>query len=82
MLMDTLLNRKIQVESSGKVQGHDSAEDARAAGELVLLKVMEKWRDLRYSGWTLDEATGDFVPPPDLTAAPGLTVEFLEAAAQ
>lgn len=80
MLMDTLLNRKIQVENSGKVQGHDSAEDARAAGELVHLKVMEKWRDLRYNGWTLDEATGHFVPPPDPVAPPGLTVEFLEAA--
>lgn len=80
MLMDNLLNRKIQVETGGKVQGHDSAEDARAAGELVHLKVMEKWRDMRYSGWTLDETSGGFIPPPDPVAPPGLTVEFLEAA--
>jgi hypothetical protein len=79
MLMDTLLNRKIQVETDGKIQGHDSAEDARAAGELVLLKVMEKWQEMRFNRWTLDKKTGEFVEPPDL-AAPGLTVEFLEAA--
>ncbi|KAK1976730.1 exonuclease [Colletotrichum cereale] len=41
MLMDNLLNRKIQVETVGKVQGHDSAEDARAAGDLVRFKLSE-----------------------------------------
>jgi hypothetical protein len=62
MLMETQLNRAIQVETvDGKVVGHDSAEDARAAGELVRLKVMEKWKDLKAEGWTVEE--GGFVAP-------------------
>ncbi|KAK4121308.1 hypothetical protein N657DRAFT_635892 [Parathielavia appendiculata] len=63
MLMETQLNRAIQVEEvDGKATGHDSAEDARAAGELVRLKVMEKWRDMRAQGWRVLEE-GEFVPP-------------------
>jgi hypothetical protein len=62
MLMETQLNRTIQVEEvDGKAVGHDSAEDARAAGELVRLKVMEKWRDMQGLGWRLVD--GEFVPP-------------------
>ncbi|TEA20075.1 RNA exonuclease 3 [Colletotrichum sidae] len=53
MLMDTLLNRKIQVETTGKVQGHDSAEDARAAGDLVRLKLSEEWKNMKIKGWKL-----------------------------
>lgn len=71
MLMDRLLNRQIQVETGDDVRGHDSLEDARAAGELVHLKVMEKWQEMRHDGWTLDGDTGDFVPPK-------LTAEYLE----
>ncbi|KAK0635917.1 hypothetical protein B0T17DRAFT_468840, partial [Bombardia bombarda] len=62
MLMASLLNRSIQVEGTGKtVIGHDSAEDARAAGELVRLKVMEKWRMMKGLGWKL--VGEEFVPP-------------------
>ncbi|KAL4723713.1 RNA exonuclease 3 [Fusarium chlamydosporum] len=39
MLMDVHLNRKIQQETGPKMLGHDSAEDARAAGDLVRLKI-------------------------------------------
>ncbi|KAM0272859.1 hypothetical protein ACHAQH_008545 [Verticillium albo-atrum] len=87
MLMETLLNRKIQMETHGKIQGHDSAEDARAAGELAHLKVMEEWQNMRFKGWKLDKTTGDFVPPKDASIEEmsggvddtKLTVEFLEA---
>ena len=62
MLMETQLNKIIQVEEvEGKAVGHDSAEDARAAGELVRLKVQEKWAAMKGEGWSL---VGDeFVPP-------------------
>jgi hypothetical protein len=61
MLMETQLNKAIQVEVEGKAMGHDSAEDARAAGELVRLKVQEKWSTMRGQGWSLVD--GQFVPP-------------------
>ncbi|KAK4234487.1 hypothetical protein C8A03DRAFT_37738 [Achaetomium macrosporum] len=62
MLMETRLNKAIQVEEvDGKAMGHDSAEDARAAGELVRLKVQEKWSDMKREGWRI--VHGKFVPP-------------------
>jgi hypothetical protein len=61
MLMETQLNKAIQVEVEGKAMGHDSAEDARAAGELVRLKVQEKWGAMKGQGWSLVD--GEFVPP-------------------
>ncbi|KAK4033866.1 hypothetical protein C8A01DRAFT_19259 [Parachaetomium inaequale] len=61
MLMETQLNKAIQVEVEGKAMGHDSAEDARAAGELVRLKVQERWGAMKGQGWTLVD--GEFVPP-------------------
>ncbi|GAB1315161.1 RNA exonuclease 3 [Madurella fahalii] len=61
MLMETQLNKAIQVEVDGNARGHDSAEDARAAGELVRLKVQEKWADMKSRGWRLVD--GQFVPP-------------------
>ena len=68
-LMMSQLNKVIQVEadpgSGGKVLGHDSAEDARAAGELVRWKVQNKWREMQKKGWTLVD--GEFVPPPSLS---------------
>jgi RNA exonuclease 1 len=91
MLMETVLNRQIQIESSaeGKVQGHDSAEDARAAGELVRFKLEGEWRKMRNDGWKLVD--GAFVAPGlgvgkeakigAATAEDGkLTAEFLESA--
>ncbi|KAI6092216.1 hypothetical protein F4821DRAFT_225156 [Hypoxylon rubiginosum] len=61
-LMERLLNRKIQVETDDdRPEGHDSAEDARAAGELVRLKVRDDWCDLQWKGWKLKD--GEIVPP-------------------
>lgn len=61
MLASRHLEKHIQVEDSS-IQGHDSAEDARAAGELARLKVKEEWEAMKLRGWTLK---GDeFVPPP------------------
>ncbi|KAJ9156703.1 RNA exonuclease 3-like protein 2 [Pleurostoma richardsiae] len=78
MLMETKLNRQIQVESGadGKVQGHDSAEDARAAGDLVRLKVKEEWERMKSQGWKLVD--GDFVAPIEKDKDGGLTEAFLE----
>jgi len=42
------LHRSIQ---TGGERGHDSAEDARATGDLVRVKVGEKWKVLRATGW-------------------------------
>ncbi|KAI2779780.1 hypothetical protein F4815DRAFT_472166 [Daldinia loculata] len=62
MLMETLLNQKIQKEADETTpEGHDSAEDARAAGELVRLKVRDEWKDLRMKGWSLQD--GELAPP-------------------
>jgi RNA exonuclease 1 len=55
------LNREIQVEEVGVV-GHDSGEDARAAGDLVRLKVAQKWKAMMREGWSLVD--GEIVPPP------------------
>ncbi|KAI1764114.1 hypothetical protein GGR53DRAFT_333069 [Hypoxylon sp. FL1150] len=61
-LMDRLLNRKIQREADDdRPEGHDSAEDARAAGELVRLKVRDEWCELQWKGWVLKD--GKIVPP-------------------
>lgn len=65
MLASRHLEKHIQVENSS-MQGHDSAEDARAAGELARLKVKEEWEAMKRQGWTLK---GDeFVPPPSTRA--------------
>ncbi|KAK4224420.1 hypothetical protein QBC38DRAFT_485519 [Podospora fimiseda] len=84
-LMETKLNRAIQVEKTGEgvMGGHDSAEDARAAGELVRFKVMEKWKQMKLDGWTIREGGEVFEPPSDQQkkrkrAERGLTTEFLE----
>ncbi|KAI1778230.1 hypothetical protein F4818DRAFT_405246 [Hypoxylon cercidicola] len=62
VLMDTLLNRKIQRETDeDQPEGHDSAEDARAAGELARLKVRDEWCDLMWKGWEIKD--GKIVPP-------------------
>lgn len=62
MLMETKLNRHIQMEPQpGQLSGHDSAEDARAAGDLVRLKVKSEWLKMKDLGWTF--ANGKLVPP-------------------
>lgn len=73
MLMDRHLNKKIQQETGPKMLGHDSAEDARAAGELVHFKLLERWNEMKRAGWKLVE--GDFVSPDNQGK---LTEEFLE----
>lgn len=82
-LMSTHLNRKIQVQTGPKMTGHDSAEDARAAGELVRFRVAKEWADMKRDGWKVVD--GQFVSP----VANGsdkkdgaLTEEFIEAAAE
>lgn len=57
-LMKKHLDRDIQMAGS---QGHDSKEDARAAGDLVRLKVAESWKTMKRDGWTVRE--GGFIPP-------------------
>ncbi|MCJ1455103.1 RNA exonuclease 3 [Mycoblastus sanguinarius] len=58
VLMKKHLDRDIQM---GGDQGHDSKEDARAAGDLVRLKVAEMWKSMKSSGWTVRKT--DFFPP-------------------
>ncbi|KAK3681418.1 hypothetical protein B0T22DRAFT_305636 [Podospora appendiculata] len=87
MLMEKHLNKAIQVEKDGVVVGHDSAEDARAAGELVRLKVAEQWAGMKAKGWKLVD--GAFASPEWVARAGsagaaaalvggGLSEEFLE----
>lgn len=73
MLMEHHLNKAIQIDTG---RGHDSAEDARSAGELVRLKVQEKWRYMQKDGWKLDN--GVFVAPGEKTAEGKLTEKFIE----
>lgn len=82
MLMDVHLGRKIQQETGPKMLGHDSAEDARAAGDLVRLKVRNEWMDMQRAGWRLLD--GEFAEPGKKTkrvpgeASGNLTAEFIE----
>ncbi|MDA4132954.1 MAG: 3'-5' exonuclease, partial [Thaumarchaeota archaeon] len=78
-LMHNLLGRQIQIEAPAGAGasprgGHDSAEDARAAGELVRLKVRDEWRVMKLDGWSLVD--GEFVSPRGKTGL--LTEKFLE----
>ncbi|GAP85882.1 putative REX3-RNA member of the family of 3`-5` exonuclease [Rosellinia necatrix] len=64
-LMQTKLGRMIQEEpKEGSPEGHDSAEDARAAGDLVRLKIRDEWKDMRMKGWTTG-AAGELLAPGD-----------------
>lgn len=77
MLMDVHLNRKIQQETGPKMLGHDSAEDARAAGDLVRLKVRNEWMDMQRLGWRMVD--GKFVAPGQVYGEKVLTEEFIES---
>lgn len=57
-LMKKHLDRDIQM---GGDQGHDSKEDARAAGHLVRLKVSEMWKSMKRDGWSVRKR--EFFPP-------------------
>lgn len=59
VLMKMHLGRDIQM---GGDQGHDSKEDARAAGDLVRFRVGEMWQKMRGEGWT--KRDGEFFPGP------------------
>lgn len=61
-LMSTHLHRRIQVQHGPKMLGHDSAEDARAAGELVRFRLAREWADMKRAGWTVVD--GALVAPP------------------
>ncbi|KAI9845147.1 MAG: RNA exonuclease 3 [Sclerophora amabilis] len=50
MLMSKHLERDIQLVDSKT--GHDSKEDARAAGDLVRWKIAQEWKKLKREGWT------------------------------
>ena len=58
VLMKKHLDRDIQMAGAA---GHDSKEDARAAGDLVRLKVAETWNKMRREGWTVRK--DEFLPP-------------------
>ncbi|PSN66531.1 hypothetical protein BS50DRAFT_494740 [Corynespora cassiicola Philippines] len=45
----------------GGAAGHDSAEDARAAGELIRYKVMREWKHMKEDGWEAHD--GKLYPP-------------------
>ncbi|KAH8590329.1 hypothetical protein B0O99DRAFT_470315, partial [Bisporella sp. PMI_857] len=53
-LMATHLNRDIQVVKNGQMNGHDSKEDANAAGELVKLALAKEWAKMKRDGWTVE----------------------------
>jgi hypothetical protein len=57
-LSQRILNRAIQ---NGGARGHDSREDAVTTGDLVRVKVGEKWRQMRATGWKLEN--GKVIPP-------------------
>ncbi|KAF2239079.1 hypothetical protein EV356DRAFT_502020 [Viridothelium virens] len=42
--------------------GHDSKEDANAAGELVRVAIEREWRQMSQRGWEMKE--GKLIPPP------------------
>ncbi|TAQ88078.1 hypothetical protein B7494_g3627 [Chlorociboria aeruginascens] len=60
-LMSTHLNRDIQVVVDGRMEGHDSKEDANAAGDLVRFAVGKEWENMRREGWTFVD--GSLVEP-------------------
>ena len=52
MLVKKHLDRDIQM---GGAHGHDSREDARAAGDLVRLKLAATWKTMKNEGWTAED---------------------------
>ena len=69
MLVKRHLNRDIQM---GGAQGHDSKEDATAAGDLIKLKVSQSWKAMARDGWTVNK--GVFTSP--LTGQPASIAEL------
>lgn len=68
VLTDRILGRRIQLKTDGQLAGHDSGEDARAAGDLVRFKLKKLWQSKQSNGYTLID--GKIVaPPPKLPPA-------------
>ncbi|KAI1739019.1 hypothetical protein F4680DRAFT_423640 [Xylaria scruposa] len=71
-LMEIKLGRKIQVDATeGAPEGHDSAEDARAAGDLVRLKIKDEWKTMQMKGWSSSDAGELLAPSEDWTIVGG-----------
>ncbi|KKY27637.1 putative rna exonuclease [Phaeomoniella chlamydospora] len=62
------LDRNIQRTG---VVGHDSKEDAIATGDLVRVKVKEKWTSMKKDGWTFNEGGALVGPPGQANVAEG-----------
>ncbi|KAH8811800.1 RNA exonuclease-like protein Rex3 [Xylogone sp. PMI_703] len=60
MLMQTHLNRDIQVVVEGNLTGHDSKEDANAARDLVRFALGKEWEKLKIRGWKFKN--GNLIP--------------------
>lgn len=60
-LMSQHLGRDIQMMVNGKMHGHDSKEDANAAGDLVRFRLATDWARLQREGWRVEHGT--FVSP-------------------
>jgi RNA exonuclease 1 len=77
-LMLTHLNRHVQVVVDGKMDGHDSKEDANAAGDLVRFALANEWQKMKKGGWTLENgefkaplgSQKDIQPPPRVLTGP------------
>ncbi|KAI1167662.1 hypothetical protein F5B18DRAFT_396993 [Nemania serpens] len=75
-LMETKLGRQIQLDpAEGSPEGHDSAEDARAAGDLVRLKVRDEWKTMRMKGWSVGADGELLAPSEDWTVVGGAKVK-------
>lgn len=72
MLTQTHLNRHIQVVVDGKMDGHDSKEDANAAGDLVRFALAKEWSKMQMYGWVVKD--GEFKPPLPKEPQPGAPV--------
>ncbi|KAI0811908.1 hypothetical protein GGR55DRAFT_639626 [Xylaria sp. FL0064] len=74
-LMEAKLGRKIQVEAAGSPEGHDSAEDAQAAGDLVRLKIRDEWKAMQLKGWTIGTDGELLAPSEEWTVVGGAKVK-------
>lgn len=74
-LMMEELNRKIQQDVGPKTLGHDSAEDARAAGDLVLWEVKREWGRMQREGWSV---SGNGLAPPHRRDGTGKDRKLIE----
>jgi hypothetical protein len=75
-LMESKLGQKIQVDpAEGSPEGHDSAEDARAAGDLVRLKIRDEWKSMEMKGWTVADDGELLAPSEEWTVVGGVKVK-------